>query len=61
MKGLNNKFLEVDLNHDKFREVPIPEKILEDYIGGRGLGVKFLFFQQDHMVELLYQQMDVFR
>jgi len=42
MKGLNNKFLEVDLNHDKFSEVPIPEKILEDYIGGRGLGVKLL-------------------
>ena len=42
MKGLNNIFLEVDLNHDKFSEVPIPEKILEDYIGGRGLGVKLL-------------------
>ncbi len=42
MKGLNNKILEVDLNHDKFNEVPVPEEILLDYIGGRGLGVKLL-------------------
>ncbi|NHJ20777.1 MAG: aldehyde ferredoxin oxidoreductase [Candidatus Lokiarchaeota archaeon] len=42
MKGLNNKILEVDLNREKFREVTVPEKILSDYIGGRGLGVKLL-------------------
>ena len=42
MRGLNNKILEVDLNHDKLNEVHIPEQILLDYIGGRGLGVKLL-------------------
>ncbi|NVM46336.1 MAG: aldehyde ferredoxin oxidoreductase family protein [Candidatus Lokiarchaeota archaeon] len=42
MKGLNNKILEVDLNHEKFNEVHIPEELLLDYIGGRGLGVKLL-------------------
>ena len=42
MKGLNNKILEIDLNHDKFNEVSVPEEFLLDYIGGRGLGVKLL-------------------
>ena len=42
MKGLNNKILEIDLNHEKFTEVFVPKEILLDYIGGRGLGVKLL-------------------
>ncbi|MFX1558444.1 MAG: aldehyde ferredoxin oxidoreductase family protein [Promethearchaeota archaeon] len=42
MKGLNNKILEINLNNEKFSEFPIHEKILEDFIGGRGLGVKLL-------------------
>jgi len=42
MKGLNNKILEVNLKHEKFTDSPISEKILEDFIGGRGLGVKLL-------------------
>ncbi|MFW9936766.1 MAG: aldehyde ferredoxin oxidoreductase family protein [Candidatus Thorarchaeota archaeon] len=42
MKGLNNKILDVNLNHEKFREFLLSEKILENFIGGRGLGVKLL-------------------
>ncbi len=42
MKGLNSKILEVDLNREKFSEIIVPELILLDYIGGRGLGVKLL-------------------
>jgi len=42
MKGLNDKILEVDLNHEKSNIVAIPEEITLDYIGGRGLGVKLL-------------------
>jgi aldehyde:ferredoxin oxidoreductase len=42
MKGLNNKILEVDLNHERSYIVAIPEEISLDYIGGRGLGVKLL-------------------
>jgi aldehyde:ferredoxin oxidoreductase len=42
MIGLNNKILEINLNQEKFIETPIPEKVLEKYIGGRGLGVKLL-------------------
>lgn len=42
MKGLNNKILEIDLNREKFKECPLPGKISEKYIGGRGIGVKLL-------------------
>ncbi|MFW9943082.1 MAG: aldehyde ferredoxin oxidoreductase N-terminal domain-containing protein, partial [Candidatus Thorarchaeota archaeon] len=42
MMGLNGKILEVDLNHEIFREVNISEEVSLDYLGGRGLGVKML-------------------
>jgi aldehyde:ferredoxin oxidoreductase len=42
MIGLNNKVLEINLSQEKLTENPIPEEVLEKYIGGRGLGVKLL-------------------
>jgi len=42
MKGLNNRILEVNLDYEKFTEIPLSEELLLDYLGGRGLGVKLL-------------------
>lgn len=40
MKGMYNKILHVDLSNEKTGRKDIDEKIIEKYIGGRGLGVK---------------------
>lgn len=42
MNGMNNLLLEVNLNKKYFKDLRISDDILEDYIGGRGLGVKIL-------------------
>ena len=41
--GYAGKILEVDLNKDKVSETTISEKILKQYIGGRGLATKILW------------------
>ena len=42
MKGMNNQFLEVDLNKEKFSTISISEEMCLNFLGGRGLGVKLL-------------------
>jgi aldehyde:ferredoxin oxidoreductase len=42
MKGVFNKLLHVDLTEKKISEVPVSDTVYEQYIGGRGLGVKLL-------------------
>jgi len=41
--GYFGKLLRVDLTNHTFQTEDIPEQILKDYIGGRGLGSKLLF------------------
>lgn len=42
MIGMNNNILEINLGEadDPFTDIPIPDEILEEYLGGRGLGIK---------------------
>ncbi|UCE57376.1 MAG: aldehyde ferredoxin oxidoreductase [Candidatus Bathyarchaeota archaeon] len=43
MRGYTGKFLEVDLSADKIKEIEFDERILREYIGGRGLATKILW------------------
>jgi aldehyde:ferredoxin oxidoreductase len=43
VRGYAGKFLEVDLTNKKVEEITLSDKILQDYVGGRGLGVKILW------------------
>jgi aldehyde:ferredoxin oxidoreductase len=43
MRGYAGKFLEVDLSTEKIKELKFDEKILRQYIGGRGLATKILW------------------
>jgi len=43
VNGYAGKFLEIDLTNKKIGTVSFSEKILKNYIGGRGLGVKILW------------------
>ncbi len=43
VNGYAGKFLEIDLTNQKVEEITFSKKILQDYIGGRGLGVKILW------------------
>ena len=43
MYGWTGRLLRIDLSEEKIREERIPEGILRDYVGGRGLGVKLYY------------------
>src|SRR6056297_1273662 len=40
MKGMHNKLLKVDLSNSRIDEEPIDDKLIEEYIGGRGLATR---------------------
>lgn len=42
-RGYAGKFIDIDLSKDKINDIVIPEKTLEQFFGGRGLGVKILW------------------
>ncbi|RLE56549.1 MAG: aldehyde ferredoxin oxidoreductase [Candidatus Methanomethylicota archaeon] len=42
-RGYNGKFLEVDLSREKIKVLDLEEELLEHYVGGRGVAVKFLW------------------
>jgi len=42
MKGFCGKLLEIDLGSSKTREIAIEDKMVETYLGGRGLGARLL-------------------
>jgi aldehyde:ferredoxin oxidoreductase len=46
MNNMNSKTLKIDLNQESFTELEIEDNLLENYLGGRGLGVKLLI---DHL------------
>ena len=39
---MNPVVLHVDLTNQTFEEVDIPQRYIDDYIGGRGLGIRLL-------------------
>ena len=43
VNGYAGKFLEIDLTNKKVEEITFSDKILRNYMGGRGLGVKILW------------------
>jgi len=43
MRGYAGKFLEIDLSNRNIKETKFPNKVLRDYIGGRGLATKVLW------------------
>ena len=43
MRGYAGKFLEVDLSAERIKNVTFSEKVLRQYIGGRGLATKILW------------------
>ncbi len=43
VNGYAGKFLEIDLTNKKVEEITFSDKILQEYMGGRGLGVKILW------------------
>jgi len=43
MFGWNGKVASIDLTERKIDVIPLGKAILHDYLGGRGLGVKFIF------------------
>jgi len=46
MKGFFNRLLRIDLSRRKTRVEPVPESVLQTYLGGRGLG-SFLLLQEN--------------
>lgn len=42
ISGYAGKFLEVDLSYGIFKDVRFADKVLKDYVGGRGLATKIL-------------------
>ncbi len=43
MKGTCGKLLDIDLTSGKKKDFPIPDGLMEKYLGGRGLGARLLF------------------
>ena len=43
MPGYMNRVLRVNLSDRSFREVPLSEDLMHDFVGGRGFGIKLLY------------------
>lgn len=43
MRGYAGKFLDIDLSCGEIRERKFPDRVLEDYVGGRGLATRILW------------------
>jgi len=43
MPGYQNRILRVNLTDRTFKEEPLSEGLIHDYIGGRGFGAKLLY------------------
>jgi aldehyde:ferredoxin oxidoreductase len=41
--GYTGKFLDVNLETKELKDIPLHEEILKKYIGGKGLGLKFIY------------------
>jgi aldehyde:ferredoxin oxidoreductase len=50
MLGMNKKLLKIDLSTENIEELELSDEILDNYIGGRGLGVKLF---TDHVPQKL--------
>ncbi len=56
MKGLNGKLLRVDLTAESLVWEAIPQEKARDYLGGRGLAVRYLYDEMDPGVDPLSPQ-----
>ncbi|MGB9636950.1 MAG: aldehyde ferredoxin oxidoreductase N-terminal domain-containing protein, partial [Thermoplasmata archaeon] len=56
MYGWNGKVLRINLTNMEYRAENIEEKILKEYIGGRGLGAKILYDEVKPDVDPLSEQ-----
>src|SRR5512139_2710010 len=43
MKGICGKLLEIDLGSGKTKTIALKDEMFENYLGGRGLGIRLLF------------------
>ena len=43
MSGYNNRILRVNLSQRTLTEEPLSDELINDYIGGRGFGIKLLY------------------
>ena len=41
--GYTGKILRINLNEKTFKKEKLPSKVAQDFIGGAGFGIKFLF------------------
>ena len=41
--GYAGKFLDVNLETKELKDIPLDEEVLKTYIGGKGLGLKFIY------------------
>ncbi len=53
MYGWTGQCLRVNLTENKFHKEALPQKLMEQFMGGRGLGVKILFDEIDPRVDPL--------
>ena len=53
MHGVTGQCLRVDLTENKFQVEQAPQKLMERFLGGRGLGVKILSNELDPLVDPL--------
>ena len=53
MNGWHNKLLRVDLTEQKYSVEPLHERIINEFIGGKGLGIFYLFHELDISTEPL--------
>ena len=42
-RGYAGKILRVDLSRGKISSQPMPEKLVKQFVGGRGINLKFLY------------------
>ncbi|MBT4526883.1 MAG: aldehyde ferredoxin oxidoreductase family protein [Deltaproteobacteria bacterium] len=56
MNGWIGKILRVNLTHQKLTVESLDAKVAEDYIGGRGLGLKYLYDEIDPSIEPLSEE-----
>ncbi|MHA1683726.1 MAG: aldehyde ferredoxin oxidoreductase family protein [Promethearchaeota archaeon] len=54
--GWHGNLLRINLTLEEFKIEPIPEEILKQYMGGRGLGVKYFTDEVDPSVDPLAEQ-----
>ena len=56
MKGFTGKILRVDLSSSRCESQDLDEKIARDFLGGRGLGTRILYDEQQAGIDSFYRK-----